>query len=244
LRVVAYRLAYEIFRRKLANDANTKVDLLQPEEFVSLATVIVKAGDANRQSVGGRPVKDEFLAMLPDVTRLCDAVPQWPELEYFAGWIADKGSDPSTATKYYQQVLNQSDPAKYPDLYNYLNSHTTELNAASAASTSITLASTEAGEWSIDYTKYVRAIRDSGQEGSVVGQALATEMEIQVKRTLHQDVNIRSRYIYYAARQVEGTTKTDSGAVIKDAIGVLAKQGAVEAALQGGRIRGQTSRGC
>jgi hypothetical protein len=74
---------------------------------------------------------------------------------------------------------------------------------------------------------------------------LATAMEkMQVKRTLHQDVNISSRYIYYAARQVEGTTKTDSGVVIKDAIGVLAKQGAVEEALQGGRIRGQSSRGC
>src|SRR6266480_3801397 len=61
LRVVADRLAYEIFRRTLANDATTKkVDLLHPEEFVSLTSVIVKAGDANRQSVGGRPVNNKF----------------------------------------------------------------------------------------------------------------------------------------------------------------------------------------
>jgi hypothetical protein len=123
LRVVVDRLAYEIFRRTLAKDATTKkVDLLQPEEFVSLAGVIVKAGDANRQSVGGRPVKDEFLAILPDVTKLCDAVPQWPELEYFAGWIVDKSSDPFTAMKYYQQVLSQSKPAENPDFYRYLSS--------------------------------------------------------------------------------------------------------------------------
>ena len=229
LRVVADRLAYEIFRRTLANDATTKkVDLLHPEEFVSLTSVIVKAGDANRQSVGGRPVKNEFLAMLPDITKLCDAVPQWPELEYFAGWIADKSSDPLTATKYYQQVLSQSDPAKNQDFYKYLSSHIAELNVAVAASASLTPASTEAGEWSIDYTQYVRAIRDGGPEGSVVGQALATAMEMQIKRTLHQNVNISARYIYYAARQVEGTTNTDSGAVVRDAIGVLAKQGAVE----------------
>ena len=57
---------------------------------------------------------------------------------------------------------------------------------------------------------------------------MATAMEMQIKRTLHQDVNISARYIYYAARQVEGTTKTDSGAVISDAIGALTKQGAVE----------------
>jgi hypothetical protein len=228
LRVVVDRLAYEIFRRKLANDAASKADLLQPEEFVSLATVIVKAGDANRQSVGGRPVKDEFLAVLPDVTKLCDAVPQWPELEYFAGWIADKSSDPATATKYYQQVLNQSDPAKTPDLYKYLSSHIAELNAAVAASASITRASTEAGEWSIDYTQYVRAIRDAGQEGSVVGQVWATAMEMQIKRTLHQDVNISARYIYYETRQGEGRTNFDSGALIKDGIDVLTKKGAVE----------------
>jgi len=228
LRVVVDRLAYEIFRRKLASDATGKVNLLEPEEFVSLASVIVKAGDANRQSIGGRPAKDEFLALLPDVANLCDAVPQWPELEYFAGWIADKSSDPSTATKYYQQVLNQSDPAKNPDLYKYLSTHITELNAAAAASGSITPASAEAGEWSIDYTKYVKVIRDGGPEGSVVGQALATAMEMQIKRTLHQDVHISARYIYYAARQVAGTTNSDSGAAIQDAIGALAKQGAVE----------------
>jgi hypothetical protein len=228
LRAVVDRLAYEIFRRKLASDSNTKVNLLQPEEFVSLASVIVKAADANRRSVGGRPVKDEFVAILPAVAILCEAVPQWPELEYFAGWIADKSSDPSTATKYYQRVLDQSDRAKSAELVNYLTSHIAELNQATAAAASLAPVSAGASGWSIDYTQFVRAIRDGGSEGSVVGQALATAMEIQIKRTLHQDVNISARYIYYAARQVEGTTRVDAGAVIKDAIDVLAKQGAVE----------------
>jgi Papain family cysteine protease len=229
LRVVVDRLAYEIFRRTLTKDATTrKVDLLQPEEFVSLASVIVKAGDANRQSVGGRPVKDEFLAMLPDITKLCDAVPQWLELKYFAGWIADKSSDPVTAAKYYQQVLGQSDPAKSPDLYRYLSAHIAELNALVLASASVTPASAEASKWSVDYTQYVRAVRDGGQEGSVVGQALATAMEMQINKTLREDVAISARYIYYAARQVGGTTKFDSGAEIGNGISALAKQGAVE----------------
>jgi hypothetical protein len=228
LRAVVDRLAYEVFRRKLASDANAKVNLLQPEEFVSLAGVIVKAGDANRRSVGGRPVKDEFVAILPAVATLCEAVPQWPELEYFAGWIADKSSDPSTATKYYQRVLDQSNRAESPELVHYLTSHIAELNQASAAVASLAPASGGAARWSIDYTRFVRAIRDGGAEGSVVGQALATAMEIQIKKTLNQDVNISARYIYYAARQAAGTTSTDSGAVIKDAMDALAKQGAVE----------------
>jgi|SRR5579875_1024346 len=228
LREVVDRLAYEIFRRKLANDTTTKVNLLQPEEFASLATLIVNAGEANRQSVGGRPVKYQFLAMLPDITKLCNAVPRWPELEYFAGWIADKSSDPVTAIKYYQQVLDQSDAAKNRELHEYLSAHITELDAVVAASADVRPIPIEGGGWTIDYTRYVRAIRDSGQEASVVGEALATALEMQIKRNLHQDVNISARYIYYAARQVTGTTNSDSGASIRDAIGVLAKQGAVE----------------
>ena len=228
LREVVDHLAYEIFRRKLASDTTTKVNLLQPEEFVSLATVIVRAGDANRQSVGGRPAKDAFLSLLPDVSRLCDSVPQWSELEYFVGWIADKSSDPATATKYYQRVLDHSDRAKQPDLFSYLTAHISELQMTTAVSASIAPVSAEEHGWSIDYTPLVRAIRDGGQEGSVVGQALATAMEMQIKRTLHQDVGISARFIYNAARQVAGTISTDSGATIKDAIGVLTKQGAVE----------------
>jgi C1A family cysteine protease len=227
LRAVVDRLAYEIFRRKLASDANTKVNLLSPDEFVSLASVLVEAGDANRLSVGGRPVKDKFVAILPPVESLCEAVPQWPQLEYFAGWIADKSSDPSTAIKYYQLVLNQSHRLKSPRLVKYLTSHIADLNQAATAATPAPVSAGER-DWSIDYTRFVTAIRDSGSEGSVVGQALATAMEIQIKRTLDQNVKISARYIYYAARQVEGTSSIDSGAKIKDAIEALAKEGAVE----------------
>jgi hypothetical protein len=223
-RLAVDRLAYEILRRRLASDATTKIDLLQPEEFVSLSTLIVKAGDANRQSIGGRGVKDDFLAMLSEVTKLSDGIPLWPELEYFAAWIAEKSSDTITARKYYQQVLEQSNEFKDTELYEYLKSHIAELDAVNAA---VASASAEEGKWSTDYTKYVGEIRDGGAEGSAVGQALAKAMEMQIRKTLHQDVKISARYIYYAARQVKGTTNTDSGAVISDAIGVL-KQGAVE----------------
>lgn len=228
LRVIVDRLAYEIFRRKLASEAKTRVNLLQPEEFVILASVIVKAGAANQLSVGGRPVKDEFVAILPTVAALCEQVPRWPELQYFAGWIADKSSDPSTAAKYYQRVLDQSDRTRSPDLVNYLTAHIAELNHAVTAAASLAPVSAGGGNWSSDYTQFVGTIRDSGAEGSVVGQALATAMEIQIKRTLHHDVSISARQIYYATRQLEGTTGMDAGAQIKDAIDVLSKQGAVE----------------
>jgi len=228
LRDVVDHLAYEIFRRKLASDTSTKINLLRPEEFVSLVTVIVRAGDANRQSVGGRPAKDDFISLLPDVSRLCDSVPQWPELEYLAGWIADKSSDPATANKYYQQVLDHSEQVKQPELFNYLKAHILDLQTMAIATASIEQVSTVGHGWSIDYSQFVRGIRDGGPEGSVVGQALATAMEMQINRTLHQDVSISARFIYNSTRLAEGTTSTDGGAQIKDAIGVLAKQGAVE----------------
>lgn len=228
LRDVVDRLAYEIFHRKLGGDATAKVNLLQPEEFINLATVIVRAGDANRQSVGGRPAKGEFVEMMTEVEKLCQAVPQWPELEYFAGWIADKTSDASTALKHYQKVMDQTDRAKNPDLIKYLTAHIAELNLAASASASLAPVVAEAGEWAIDYTQFVRAIRDGGQEASVVGQALAMAMEIQIKRAFNQPVGISARYIYYVARQAEGTLSIDGGSVIKDAIGSLEKHGAVE----------------
>jgi hypothetical protein len=53
-------------------------------------------------------------------------------------------------------------------------------------------------------------------------------MEIQIKRTLRQDVDISARFIYNSTRLSEGTASTDSGALIKDAVDILSKQGAVE----------------
>lgn len=228
MREVVDHLAYEIFRRKLAGDTTTRVNLLQPEEFVSLATVIVRAGDANRLSVGGRPAKDEFLSLLPDVSKLCDKVPTWPELEYLAGWIADKSSDPATASKYYQQVLDHSDQAKQPELFSYLKTHIMDLQKMATATASIEEVSTEGSGWSIDYSQFLKNIRDAGPEGSVVGQAIATAMEMHIKKALHQDVSISARFIYNATRVAEGTATYDSGAQIQDAIGIVAKQGAIE----------------
>jgi C1A family cysteine protease len=137
-------------------------------------------------------------------------------------------SDPTNAVKYYQRVLDHSNQAKQPDLFSYLKVHISELQAASSATEGIEQVSTEGVGWTIDYTQFVRAIRDGGQEGSVVGQALATAMEMQIKKVLRQDVSISARFIYNATRLVEGTASTDSGAQIRDAIGVLTKQGAVE----------------
>lgn len=79
----------------------------------------------------------------------------------------------------------------------------------------------------LDYSQMMLAVRNSGQEGSTVGFAVAAALEYQIKKTLNQQVRISPRYIYYFARLREGTTATDSGAMISDAIRVIAERGAV-----------------
>jgi hypothetical protein len=53
-------------------------------------------------------------------------------------------------------------------------------------------------------------------------------MEAQIFRTTAARTRISSRYIYYVAREALGTTVSDSGAQISDAIKALSKKGAVE----------------
>jgi WD40 repeat protein len=80
----------------------------------------------------------------------------------------------------------------------------------------------------IDYSADIKRVRDMGNEGSVVGQAVATALEFQIAKATHEDHPISARYIYYVARQASGTAEWDSGAVIADAITALSKNGAVE----------------
>ncbi len=79
----------------------------------------------------------------------------------------------------------------------------------------------------IDYTSAMNPVRDSGQEGSVVGFALAATMEYQVRRKFGKNLVLSPREIYNLTRQQENTANQDAGALIQDAIKVLAKIGAV-----------------
>lgn len=81
----------------------------------------------------------------------------------------------------------------------------------------------------VDLTKEIPFVRDSGQEGSVVGQALATALEDQIFRATGEHRRISARHIYFLARDEGGFgTKSDSGALIKDGVKALSTKGAVE----------------
>jgi C1A family cysteine protease len=81
---------------------------------------------------------------------------------------------------------------------------------------------------SVDYAPQMLAVRDSGSEGSVVGFAVASALEYQLKVHGPGAVRISPRYLYYYARKAGHLDlRTDSGANLDDAMAVLKAQGAV-----------------
>jgi hypothetical protein len=87
---------------------------------------------------------------------------------------------------------------------------------------------TEAPKTSVDWTANMPAPRDSGEEGSVVGFALATALEFYIFKATGSHIPVSAREIYYQIRVKEGTFPQDSGGLIKDGIEFLKNTGVVE----------------
>jgi C1A family cysteine protease len=79
----------------------------------------------------------------------------------------------------------------------------------------------------IDYTSSMTPVRSQGDEGSVVGFALAAALEYQIHKKLGKDVILSPRQIYNETRLIEHTSSIDAGATINDAMEVLTRTGAV-----------------
>jgi C1A family cysteine protease len=75
-------------------------------------------------------------------------------------------------------------------------------------------------------------VYDQGQLGSCTAQAIAGVLQFDQARQAQPDVFTPSRlFIYYNERVIEGTVDEDSGAMIRDGIKTVAKQGAPHEAL-------------
>jgi hypothetical protein len=217
------QLAHEMLRKYLAQDTKNKLELLDPAEFFNLADVIVYAAQANRRVIGGRAASTDFAKLVPQITVLADRVPDWPELDYLAAWIADSANDADQALKYYQKAVPLFRTAKNFAVVDSINVRISALTRGSG-----TLTDTAPLPTTIDYTSEIK-IRDSGAEGSVVGQALASALEFQISKATHESPRISARFLYYAARKTGGlNVDADTGAQIKDGIKVLEHDGAVK----------------
>jgi C1A family cysteine protease len=79
----------------------------------------------------------------------------------------------------------------------------------------------------VDLTAQCPPVYDQGQLGSCTANAIAGALEFDQVKQLHSDVFVPSRlFVYYNERVIEGTVDEDSGAMLRDGIKSVAKQGA------------------
>jgi hypothetical protein len=238
LGLISDQLAHEILRRYLAEQPSNRLEVFDTTEFVSLSNTLIEAARLNRKAnLSGTP-QPAFAGLIAQMATLADQAPSWPELGYYVARTAEYGQNETTALQYYKKILPRFEADRKTDLADFVKARIASLSAKLAASQpelaalgpQQAAAPTNAAALppSIDHTAEIKLIHDSGSEGSVVGQALASALEYEFHEA-GQNVQISSRYIYYAARKSGGLDiKMDSGAFIKDGIAVLAAEGAVE----------------
>lgn len=79
---------------------------------------------------------------------------------------------------------------------------------------------------SIDLRSACPKVYDQGQLGSCTANAIAGAIEFtQMKEELPQIFTSSRLFIYYNEREIEGTVDTDSGAMLRDGMKSVAKQG-------------------
>jgi len=78
-----------------------------------------------------------------------------------------------------------------------------------------------------DLTKDCPPVFDQGELGSCTANAIAAALQFDQMKQTQKDVFVPSRlFIYYNERVIEGTVDEDAGAMIRDGIKSVAKQGA------------------
>jgi C1A family cysteine protease len=78
---------------------------------------------------------------------------------------------------------------------------------------------------SVDLRKLCSAVENQGNLGSCTAQALTSALEVQEKIQGKNVVDMSRLFVYYNERAMEGTVSQDSGAMIRDGIKSLVKQG-------------------
>lgn len=77
----------------------------------------------------------------------------------------------------------------------------------------------------VDMRSQCPPVYDQGQLGSCTGNAIAGDIEFDLKKEKKQDFVPSRLFIYYNERVIEGTEDHDSGAYIRDGIKSVAKLG-------------------
>ena len=78
---------------------------------------------------------------------------------------------------------------------------------------------------SVDLRRLCSAVEDQGDLGSCTGNALAGAVEFLEKKDRLTVVNVSRLFIYYNERAIEHSVNADAGAMVRDGIKTLVKQG-------------------
>ncbi len=78
---------------------------------------------------------------------------------------------------------------------------------------------------SVDLRRLCSMVEDQGQLGSCTANALAGALEFLERKDKVPYMDFSRLFIYYNERAIEHTIKSDSGAMLRDGIKTLAKQG-------------------
>lgn len=78
---------------------------------------------------------------------------------------------------------------------------------------------------SVDLRAKMSSVEDQGQLGSCTANALVGSLEFLEGRKHETMIDLSRLFVYYNERVIEGTVSSDSGAMLRDGIRSLAKQG-------------------
>lgn len=119
-----------------------------------------------------------------------------------------------------QPVVNASKPISSQPLYHWVRQSpdSRDITFSTPAPPSIPN--------SVDLRSWCSPIDDQGNLGSCTGNAIAGCIEYMDRRYNKKATEVSRLFIYYYERLFEGTTKTDSGAYIRDGIKVTYTYGA------------------
>src|SRR5439155_1776681 len=78
---------------------------------------------------------------------------------------------------------------------------------------------------SVDLRPGCSKVENQGQLGSCTGNALVGALEFLERKDQVRLVNLSRLFVYYNERVIEHTTKSDAGAMLRDGIKTLVKQG-------------------
>lgn len=102
---IADLLAHEIIRRKLAYVPDSGwVRALDGQEFRDLSDILIATAELNDRIAKGQVVQKQFAELLPGVEALTNKLPDFHELLFLAGTIAENGGADEKALRFYSRL--------------------------------------------------------------------------------------------------------------------------------------------